>query len=153
MPARVPLWPGSSSSKEFAELVFFENAGVAVLVLMYAALHRPRGDGKRAEPIVGVISQVSANRGRQPGAITHDARNLPSADDIVEPPRRAAEELLILADRQGEEIIGADVMPGIEIGGAPEFLGIENILDRAALLPGAGFGRRSRDRSSATTNS
>ena len=56
------------------------DSDTATLIDQYAAtLHRLCQDRERAQPIIGVVSQVAAYRGRKSGAVSNHARKLPAS--------------------------------------------------------------------------
>ena len=118
-----------------------EDARISVLVHSDLCLYGSGQNSQGTEPVIRVVGEIAGNRRRQPGAVAHDAGDLPSADDLIDPSRSIPEQRFVLSDRQLKKIVRADVVSNVEIRGAAEFIDVENILNRGALLSGTGFRR------------
>src|SRR5579863_9603979 len=66
-----------------------KDARYSVLVDVDAARWRGRiHDGQRAQPVIGVVSEIALYRARQRCTVAPHARNLPAADDFIQPSGR-----------------------------------------------------------------
>ena len=99
-----------------------------------AGFYRTRENGERTEPVISVVRQIAGHCRRQSGAVPHHTRKLPSSNDSIQHPAGIAEEGLVLSDRKLEKIIGADVVPYIEVGRSAKLFRIEDVLYCGTLL-------------------
>ena len=119
-----------------------EQARVAGAVVAVLHLKRPSRNRESVLPVIDVPSLVALNDAGQTAGESHDARNLPAAENLIRPARSIVPEWLALADRQFVHHVDVHLIADIEIGRAAELARVEYVLNHGAILAGGALGRR-----------